>query len=126
MCEEPRFTQSIEDRQRQNRMSDLDRVIEPLGQRPLLAEAAMPFAVVVGDMPELPLRKFEIEQRQRGIGPGLGLEQSIDSLCLREIRRGRIALAQKREHACHQRGDDGLRAAKLRLKRAKLLILVRD
>ena len=122
--EGPRLNQGAEDRERQNWVSDLDPIIEPLGQWPLRAEAAAPFAVVVSDSPELPLGQFKIEQGQCRIGPGLGLKQSVNSLCPGEMRCRRIALAQKLEHVRHERGRNRLRAAKLRLKRTNSLILV--
>ena len=48
----------------------LDRLVEPFGKVALARQRAMPFAAVVGEAAELPLRQFEVEQRQRRIGPG--------------------------------------------------------
>jgi len=37
-----------------------DRLIEPFGEFALARQRAMPFPLVIGDAPDLPLRQFEI------------------------------------------------------------------
>ena len=60
-------------------MTGLDRLIEPVRQFALARQRAIPFAVVIGEAADLPLRQFQIDQRQRGVGPGLRLDQPLDA-----------------------------------------------
>jgi hypothetical protein len=65
----------IEGRLRQDRVADVDGAIEPLRERPLLAQAASPFAVIIRDTAQLPLRQFEVKQGKRCVGPCLSLKK---------------------------------------------------
>jgi len=49
-----------------------DWLIQPVRQFALARQRAMPFAVVIGKAADLPLRQFQIDQRQRRISPGTG------------------------------------------------------
>ena len=69
-----------QDRQRQIRVMGFDRLIEPFGKLALARQRAMPFAFVIGDAANLPLRQFEVDQRQRGIGPGTGARSGARSV----------------------------------------------
>ena len=60
-------------------MMGFDRLIEPVGQFAFARQRAMPFALVIGDAANLPLRQFQIDQRQRRIGPGARLDQPLDA-----------------------------------------------
>ena len=68
-----------QDRQRQVGVTGLDRLIQPIGQFALARQRAVPFALVIGEAADLPLRQFQIDQRQRGVGPGLRLDQPLDA-----------------------------------------------
>src|SRR6202035_4357537 len=67
-----------QDRQRQIRMTGLDRSIEPVGKLALARQRAVPLALVIGDAANLPERQLEVDQRQRGVGPGAGCDQVLD------------------------------------------------
>ena len=67
-----------QNRQRQIRMTGFHRLIEPVGKLALAGQRAMPLALVIGDAPDLPLRQFQLDQGQRGIGPGTGPDQMLD------------------------------------------------
>src|ERR1700730_4439218 len=67
------FYERAQDRQRQIRMTGLDRLIEPIGKLALARQRAIPLALVVGDAANLPLRQLQIDQRQRRVVPGAGL-----------------------------------------------------
>ena len=56
-----------QDRQRQVGITGLDGLIQPVRQLALVRQRAMPFAVVVGEAADLPLRQFQIDQRERCI-----------------------------------------------------------
>src|SRR5262249_44025529 len=58
-------------------------LIELGRDRAMLRQRAVPFAVVVSEAAELPLWKREIDQRERGVGRGTGLDQSIET-CFRD------------------------------------------
>src|SRR5216683_1426816 len=67
-------------------MMGLDRLIEPIRKLALARQRAIPLALVIGDAANLPLRQFQIDQRQRCIGP----DQSFDSRRLLGLsRRGK-------------------------------------
>src|SRR5262249_36988660 len=93
-----RLDKGAEDGERQLRMPAFDTLVEPVRQLALARQRAIPFAVVIDDATNLPERQFEIDQRQRRIGPGTRLDQSIEA-------RDLLALAERRiSAAC--RGDD--------------------
>src|SRR5262249_42205988 len=81
------FDESTEDRERQVCMPRLDALIEPIGKLALARQRAIPFALVIGEAPNVPERQFQIDQRQRRVGPGAGGDQLRDP-------RGFLALAQ--------------------------------
>src|SRR5206468_8437006 len=68
-----------QDRQRQIGVAAFDRLIEPFRQLALARERAVPFAFVIGDTADLPLRQFEIDQSKRCVGPRLRLDQPFDA-----------------------------------------------
>ena len=53
----------------------------------------MPFAWIIGDSADLPLRQFEIDQRQRRIGPCARLDQPLNARGLATPARRRKAPA---------------------------------
>ena len=54
-------------------------MIEPIGEFAFARQRAVPFALIIGDAAKLPLRQFQVDQRERRIGPGAGLDQSLDT-----------------------------------------------
>ena len=54
-------------------VAGLDRLIEPVGKFALAGQCAVPLTLVIGDATDMPQRQFQIDQRQRGIGPGAGI-----------------------------------------------------
>src|SRR5664279_1945845 len=83
--EAPGVYERAQDRQRQIRMPGFDRMIEPIRQFALARQRAVPLAVIIGDATKLPLRQFQIDQRQRRIGPGGGSDQLLDPRRLRGL-----------------------------------------
>ena len=73
-----RFDESGQDRQREILMVPLDRLIEPVRQLAVARQRAVPFAAVIGDAADLPLRQFEIDQRQRCFCKSFGINQAFD------------------------------------------------
>src|SRR5450755_1849450 len=67
-----------QDRQRQICVAGFDRAVEPVGQLALARQRAVPLAIVIGDAANLPHRQFEVDQRQRRIGPGARSDQPLD------------------------------------------------
>jgi hypothetical protein len=70
--------EGAQNRQGQIRMMGFDRLIEPFGKLALVRQCTIPLAIVVGDAANLPLRQFQIDQRQRRIGPGSRPDQSFN------------------------------------------------
>jgi len=64
-------------------MLRLHRLIEPFRQLAVARQCAIPFAAVIGDPANLPLRQLEIDQRHRGFAKGGSAKQTFDprSLC---------------------------------------------
>ena len=60
--------EGAQDRQRQIRVAGFDRPVEPVGQLAFARQGAVPLALVIGDAANLPQRKLQVDQRQRGIG----------------------------------------------------------
>jgi hypothetical protein len=58
-------------------MTAFDRMIEPVRQFAFARQCAKPFTFIIGDAADLPLRQFQIDQRQRSIGPGARLDQPL-------------------------------------------------
>ena len=63
-------------------MVAIDRLIEPIRQFTLAGQSAMPFTLVIGESSDSPLRQFQIDQCQRGVGPGTYADQLLDPLGL--------------------------------------------
>ena len=55
-------------------MMRLDRLIEPIRQFAVARQRTIPFAAVLGDAADLPLRQLEIDQCQRGLCQRIGAE----------------------------------------------------
>src|SRR5262249_40109162 len=90
------------------------------------AEAAEPFAVLVGNATQFPLRQPKFEQRQRCVRPRLCSNQMADPLCLVATARRRAPGLGENKNAAHERRGNRLGAAELRFQPANLLILVRS
>ena len=71
----------------------------------------MPFALVIDQAADLPLRQFEIEQRDRGVGPGAGLDQALDARALAGLTDRREASAGLADDVGHELGGDGVSVA---------------
>ena len=97
-----------QDRQRQIGVAGLDRLIEPVRQLALARQRAMPFALVIGDAADLPLRQFQIDQRQRRIGPGARLDQPLDAGGLAALAGRRKAPAGLADDVGQEFGGDGI------------------
>ncbi len=65
--------------QRQIRVPGFDRLVEPFGKFAFAGQRAVPFALIIGDAANLPLRQFEVDQRECSVGPGLRADQCVRS-----------------------------------------------
>ena len=59
-----------------------DRLIEPFWKLAQARQCAMPFAFIIGEAADLPLRQLQVDQRKRRIGPCARLNQPLDAGCL--------------------------------------------
>src|ERR1043166_4525689 len=62
----------------------------------------MPFALIISEAANLPERQFEIDQRQRRVGPGAGPAQLLEPRRLLALTDGRISPACRAGHFGHQ------------------------
>ena len=56
-----------------------DRLVEPVGEFGFTRQSAVPLAAIIGDPPHSPARKFEVDQSERHVDPGAGLDHSFDA-----------------------------------------------
>jgi hypothetical protein len=87
------FDECAEDREREVRVPRLDRLVQPVRQLPLARQCAVPLALVIGDTPRLPLRQFEIDQRQCSVDPCTGSDQLFEPRRFRAWSESRKAPA---------------------------------
>ncbi len=91
-------------------MPGLDRLIEPVRKFSLARERAVPLA---GDAPELPEGQLQVDQRQRGVGPGVGLCQVLKAQHLYAAPLKRSAPADDIKNFLHQSGRHIIGSAQL-------------
>jgi hypothetical protein len=78
----PRFDERAQDGEGKIGMVTFDCLIEPIRQFALVRQCGAPFAIVIDKAADLPLRQFQIDQRQRRIGPGTRFYQVVNACCL--------------------------------------------
>lgn len=93
-------------------MGGFDALIEPVGKLTLARQGAMPYAGLVSDAAKLPLRQFEFEQGQHGVGPGAGLSQPFDPAGIFGPRDARKPPASLVDDVRQQLRRDGVRVSK--------------
>src|SRR5205807_8542792 len=99
-------------------MADSYDIIKPCRQRPLFAEAAEPFAVLVGNATQFPLRQPKFEEGQRSVRPRLCANQMADAVRLVAAARRRTPAFGEGKHTGHELGGNRLGPAQLRFKAA--------
>jgi hypothetical protein len=85
-----------QNREREIRVTSFDRLINPIRKFALARQSAMPFTGVIDNATNLPLRQFEREQDERGVGPGTGLNvlfELLEALRPPDRRQARARLA---------------------------------
>ena len=60
-------------------MACLDRLIQPFRHLAPTRQRTVPFAAVVGEPAQSPLRQFKVDQRQRDLGPCFVRDQPLDA-----------------------------------------------
>jgi hypothetical protein len=82
----------------------------------------MPFALVIGDAANLPLRQFQIDQRQRRIGPRFRADQAFEARGFSAPFQGWRVPPGPGEDLRHQPGRHLGRVAQLVIDLAKIMM----
>ncbi len=95
------FEQCAQNRHRQARMNGLHCIVQPFGNRPLPADGAAPFPVLISQPPNFQLR-HEIEERECCIRPRFRLNQPPNPIRgFRAVRRY-ASRQHQAEHGRHE------------------------